>query len=75
MNSSDVPDTIPDNLIPYYLQLELAAELLTNAPEECKSRYATLVENSLSDLNNAKHQAKLSDAERNRQLDLRFNKS
>ena len=74
MNSSDVPDTIPDNLIPYYLQLELAAELLTNAPEECKIRYATLVENSLSDLNNAKHQAKLSEAERNRQLDLRFNK-
>ena len=75
MTSSDVPETIPEHLIPYYLQLELAAELLTDAPEELKKRYTILVENSLSELNKAKNLAKLSEAERNRQLNLRFNKS
>lgn len=74
MNSSDSQDTIPDKLIPFYLQLELAAELLTNAPEECKNRYTTLIENSLLELNNAKYQAKLSDAERSKQFILRFKK-
>ena len=38
MTSSDVPETIPEHLIPYYLQLELAAELLTDAPEELKKK-------------------------------------
>jgi hypothetical protein len=46
---------LPEVLIPFYLALEQATELLCSSPDGCRNRYRILVEQALRDLNNAKY--------------------
>jgi hypothetical protein len=50
--------SIPESLVPYYLQLESATLLLCDAPEDCKYKYLDLVNDALLKLNKAKYNYK-----------------